>query len=139
MKLDKKKKIIIAAVIAVIIIAIVIYCVVSYYQVEYIAPVSNLQQTKANVSRNMLMQLQNNYQEALSEKRLTEEDITYYEKTYVLSDTNYKGFFISDEDFVYEFNFDLTTGEVELIEYAKSYSIIRYQVETSTNEEEDVG
>ena len=139
MKLDKKKKIIIAAVIAVIIIAIVIYCIVSYYQVEYIAPVSNLQQTKANVSRNVLMQLQSNYQTALAEKHLTEDNITYYENTYILSDNNYGGFFISDEDFVYEFNFDLTTGEVELIEYAKSYSIIRYQVETSTNEEEDVG
>ena len=67
MKLDKKKKIIIAAVIAVIIIAIVIYCIVSYYQVEYIAPVSNLQQTKANVSRNVLMQLQSNYQTALAD------------------------------------------------------------------------
>ena len=139
MKKNKKLFLIIGAILAAILIIVGIFLYVSFKPVDYYAPVSSLKASDPSISRNTLVSLNQNFEKALVDKYIEDRELVYYPKTYSRNDNQYIGYFISDEDFVYQFTFDLETKHVKLIEYAKSYSIIKYQVETSNNTNEDAG
>ena len=135
MKMNKKKLIILGSIIAVLIL--VITCLIMYFNVTYQAPLEALKKQDKSLSRQTLMKLETAYTKKLEEKHLTDQKITYYEKTNMLNDRKYSGNFISKDGYVYEFTFDLDTLEVKLIEYSKQNEVIKFQVESSNNKEEN--
>lgn len=135
MKMNKKKLIILGSIIAVLIL--VITCLIMYFNVTYQAPLEALKKQDKSLSRQTLMKLETAYTKKLEEKHLTDQKITYYEKTNMLNDRKYSGNFISEDGYVYEFTFDLDTLGVKLIEYSKQNEVIKFQVESSNNKEEN--
>lgn len=135
MKMNKKKLIILGSIIAVLIL--VITCLIMYFNVTYQAPLEALKKQDKSLSRQTLMKLETAYTKKLEEKHLTDQKITYYEKTNMLNDRKYSGNFISKDGYVYEFTFDLDTLEVKLIEYSKQNEVIKFQVESSNYKEEN--
>lgn len=135
MKMNKKKLIILGSIIAVLIL--VITCLIMYFNVTYQAPLEALKKQDKSLSRQTLMKLETAYTKKLKEKHLTDQKITYYEKTNMLNDRKYSGNFISEDGYVYEFTFDLDTLGVKLIEYSKQNEVIKFQVESSNNKEEN--
>ena len=136
MKMNKKKLIILGSIIAVLIL--VITCLIMYFNVTYQAPLEALKKQDKSLSRQTLMKLETAYTKKLEEKHLTDQKITYYEKTNMLNDRKYSGNFISEDGYVYEFTFDLDTLEVKLIEYSKQNEVVKFQVESSNNTEKNV-
>lgn len=136
MKMNKKKIIILGSIIA--ILALVITCLFMYFNVTYQAPIEALKKKDKNLSRQTLMKLETAYTKKLEERRLTDQKITYYKKTNSLDDRKYSGYFISEEDYVYKFTFDLDTLEVKLIEYSQQNEVVKFQVKSSNNTDKNV-
>ncbi len=136
MKMNKKKLIILGSIIA--ILALMITCLFMYFNVTYQAPIEALKKKDKNLSRQTLMKLETAYTKKLEERHLTDQKITYYKKTNSLDDRKYSGYFISEEDYVYKFTFDLDTLEVKLIEYSQQNEVVKFQVKSSNNTDKNV-
>lgn len=116
----KRIKRIVFLIIGIIVLFVIIAIVYFQFNPNLEPPIESLQKVDSTLTMEQLKEINRNYCEALSEKGVLGQVELYLSDDDTYENKVYKGRFVSEELYTYEFTIDTSTRKVRLIEIAKA-------------------
>ena len=116
----KRIKRIVFLIIGIIVLFVIIAIVYFQFNPNLEPPSESLQKVDSTLTMEQLKEINRNYREALSEKGVLGQVELYLSDDDTYENKVYKGRFVSEELYTYEFTIDTSTRKVRLIEIAKA-------------------
>ena len=116
----KRIKRIVFLIIGIIVLFVIIAIVYFRFNPNLEPPIESLQKVDSTLTMEQLKEINRNYREALSEKGVLGQVELYLSDDDTYENKVYKGRFVSEELYTYEFTIDTSTRKVRLIEIAKA-------------------
>ncbi|HIT10423.1 MAG TPA: hypothetical protein IAC24_02350 [Candidatus Onthousia faecigallinarum] len=116
----KRIKRIVFLIIGIIVLFVIIAIVYFQFNPNLEPPIESLQKVDSTLTMEQLKEINRNYREALSEKGVLGQVELYLSDDDTYENKVYKGRFVSEELYTYEFTIDTSTRKVRLIEIAKA-------------------
>lgn len=116
----KSIKRIVFLIIGIIVLFVIIAIVYFQFNPNLEPPIESLQKVDSTLTMEQLKEINRNYREALSEKGVLGQVELYLSDDDTYENKVYKGRFVSEELYTYEFTIDTSTRKVRLIEIAKA-------------------
>lgn len=116
----KRIKRIVFLIIGIIVLFVIIAIVYFQFNPNLEPPIESLQKVDSTLTMEQLKEINRNYREALSEKGVLGQVELYLSDDDTYENKAYKGRFVSEELYTYEFTIDTSTRKVRLIEIAKA-------------------
>ena len=116
----KRIKRIVFLIIGIIVLFVIIAIVYFQFNPNLEPPIESLQKVDSTLTMEQLKEINPNYREALSEKGVLGQVELYLSDDDTYENKVYKGRFVSEELYTYEFTIDTSTRKVRLIEIAKA-------------------
>lgn len=116
----KRIKRIVFLIIGIIVLFVIIAIVYFQFNPNLEPPIESLQKVDSTLTMEQLKEINRNYRAALSEKGVLGQVELYLSDDDTYENKVYKGRFVSEELYTYEFTIDTSTRKVRLIEIAKA-------------------